>query len=53
LAKQSSDILQGKMPPVIRKIRAASYGLDINEIRPLIKNLWEAGLLETDKRDSY
>lgn len=49
----SADILQGKIPPVLRKIRAASYGLNLEEIRQVLKGLWEAGLLETDKRNSY
>lgn len=53
VARLSADILQGEIPPVIRKIRAASYGLDIDQIRQALKNLWEAGLLETDKRNSY
>ena len=53
VAQLSSDILQGKTPPVIRKIRAAHYGLDIDEIREVLKHLWQAGLLETDKRNSY
>ena len=46
MTQLSTDILNGKIPPVIRKIRAANYGLNLDEIRQVLKGLWEAGLLE-------
>ena len=48
-----SDILRGKMPPVLRKIQSAKYGIDIDVTRTLLVELHGAGLLEKDKRNSY
>lgn len=49
----SNDIVLGKVQPVIRKIRAAQYELDIAEIRQVLMNLYLAGLIEKDTRKSY
>lgn len=48
-----SDILSGKIQPVLRKIQSAKYGIEINHTRKLLKNLYEAGILEKDKRNSF
>lgn len=49
----SNDIIQGRIQPVIRKIKAAQYELDIDEIRQVLMNLYMAGLIEKDARNSY
>jgi hypothetical protein len=49
----SNDIIRGQMQPVIRKIKAAQYELDIDEIRQVLMNLYLAGLIEKDARNSY
>ncbi|MEE8058262.1 MAG: hypothetical protein V3T17_10565 [Pseudomonadales bacterium] len=49
----SRDIINGTTPPVLRKIRAAHYGLDIDVIRSILNNLYLAGVLDTDKRKSF
>ena len=49
----SNDIVQGRTQPVIRKIKAAQYELDIDEIRQVLMNLYMAGLIEKDARNSY
>lgn len=48
-----SDILSGKVPPVLRKIVAAKYGCENYIVRNTLKHLYESGLLEKDKRNSY
>ena len=53
VAQLTEDILKGKMPPVLRKIKAAHYGLDIDAIRRILKSLRSVGILEDDKRNSY
>ena len=52
-ARLTEDILKGRIPPVLRRIRAARYGLDIDAIRRILKDLYDAGVLEADKRRSY
>ena len=52
-ARLANDILKGNVPPVLRRIRAADYGLDIDVIRQVLKGLYDAGVLEADKRNSY
>ncbi|WP_427979223.1 hypothetical protein, partial [Agarivorans sp.] len=47
------DILKGNTPPVLRRIKAADYGLGIDVIRQILKGLYTVGVLETDKRNSY
>ena len=49
----SNDIIRGQVQPVIRKIKAAKYELDIDEIRQVLTNLYLAGLIERDARNSY
>jgi DNA-binding GntR family transcriptional regulator len=49
----SNDIIRGQIQPVIRKIKAAQYELDIDEIRQVLMNLYLAGLIEKDARNSY
>lgn len=53
IAQLTEDILKGRMPPVLRKIKAAHYGLAINDIRQILKNLRSVGILGDDKRNSY
>ncbi|MBL4783210.1 MAG: hypothetical protein JKX92_13290 [Porticoccaceae bacterium] len=47
------DILSGEVPPVVRKLRAADYGVDHSVIQQILKNLHAIGLLEDGKRNSY
>ena len=49
----SNDIIRGQVQPVIRRIKAAQYELDIDEIRQVLINLYMAGLIEKDARNSY
>ena len=49
----SNDIIRGQIQPVIRRIKAAQYELDIDEIRQVLANLYMAGLIEKDARNSY
>lgn len=49
----SNDIIRGQIQPVIRRIKAAQYELDIDEIRQVLINLYMAGLIEKDARNSY
>ncbi|BFM18704.1 hypothetical protein R50073_48870 (plasmid) [Maricurvus nonylphenolicus] len=53
LAILTSDILSGKIPPVLRTIKSASYGLNLDQIRTVLSDLHSAGILDTDKRNSY
>jgi len=53
IAQLTNDILLGRVQPVLRKIRAARYGLDIDIIRQVLRGLHSAGVLEADKRNSY
>ena len=52
-AQLTDDILKGNTPPVLRRIKAADYGLGIDVIREVLKGLYAAGVLEGDKRNSY
>ena len=52
-ARLTDDILKGNTPPVLRRIRAADYGLGIDVIRQVLKGLYAVGVLEADKRNSY
>jgi len=49
----TNDILQGRIPPVLRKIKAAHYDLNLDVIRQVLKSLFDVGILEQDKRNSY
>ena len=49
----SNDIIRGQVQPVIRRIKAAQYELDIDEIRQVLINLYMVGLIEKDARNSY
>lgn len=49
----SNDIIRGQIQPVIRKIKAAQYELDIDEVRQVLMNLYLAGLIDKDARNSY
>lgn len=51
--KLSSDILNGDTQPVVRRIRAAQYGLDLHEIKTVLANLYQTGLIDKDARKSY
>ena len=53
VAQLTSDILQGRIPPVLRKIKAAHYDLDLDVVRQVLRNLFDSGILEQDKRNSY
>ena len=53
IAQLTEDILKGRTPPVIRRIRAAGYALDVDAIRQVLNGLYEVGILEADKRNSY
>ena len=53
VAQLTSDILQGRIPPVLRKIKAAHYDLDLDVVRHVLRNLLDSGILEQDKRNSY
>lgn len=52
-ARLTDDILKGNTLPVLRRIKAADYGLGVDVIRQVLKGLYTAGALETDKRNSY
>ena len=52
-ARLTDDILKGSTPPVLRRIKAADYGLGIDVIRQVLKGLYTAGVLEADKCNSY
>jgi len=47
------DILEGRIPPVLRTIKAARYGLDLDIIREVLRSLRFTGILEDDKRNSF
>ena len=49
----TGDILNGRIPPVLRTIKSAHYGLDIGIIREVLRSLRFAGILEDDKRNSF
>lgn len=53
IQKLTRDIVKGEVRPVVRKIKAAQYGLNIDEIRQVLRNLYLAGLIEKDLRNSY
>lgn len=53
IAQLTSDILQSRIPPVLRKIKAAHYDLDLDVVRQVLRNLFDSGILEQDKRNSY
>ena len=53
IIRLTCDILSGQMPPVVRKIKTAKYGLQLSIIQQLLKNLHQIGLLEQGKRNSY
>ena len=52
-ARLTDGILKGNTLPVLCRIRAADYGLDIEVIRQVLKGLYAAGVLEAGKRNSY
>jgi|TARA_Y100000296_G_C5170596_1_gene257076 hypothetical protein len=45
VAQLTSDILQSRIPPVLRKIKAAHYDLDLDVVRQVLRNLFDAGIL--------
>jgi hypothetical protein len=53
IARLTADILKGHIVPVLRKIKVAKYGLNIDDIRQVLKGLFAIGVLENDKRNSY
>ncbi len=52
-ARLSQDIVDGRVKPVIRRIKASNYGLDFDEIKLVLARLYSAGLIEQDARSSY
>lgn len=53
LTRLTFDILDGKVRPVLRTIKAADYGLSLDQIRAVLRDLHAAGILDTDIRNSY
>lgn len=53
VAQLTSDILQSRIPPVLRRIKAAHYDLDLDVVRQVLRSLFDSGILEQDKRNSY
>ena len=53
VVKLSSDILNSNVEPVLRKIKAAQYGLDLHEIKQVLTALYQTGLIDKDARKSY
>ena len=53
VVKLSSDILNSNIEPVLRKIKAAQYGLDLHEIKQVLTALYQTGLIDKDARKSY
>lgn len=53
LAQLTFDILNGKIRPVLRVIKGADYGLSLDQIRAVLRDLHAAGILDTDIRNSY
>ena len=49
----SNDIIRGQIQPVIRKIKAAQYELDMDAIRQVLMHLYLAGLIDKGARNSY
>ena len=47
------DILNRQLPPVLRTIKSADYGLSLDQIRQVLRDLHAAGILETGIRNSY
>jgi hypothetical protein len=52
-AQLACDILKGDIPPVLRRIRAAGYGLNIDAIKHVLEGLYAIGVLEAGSRNSY
>ena len=53
LARLTFDIQNGKIRPVLRVIKSADYGLSLDQIRAVLRDLHSAGILDTDIRNSY
>lgn len=53
LAELTFDILNGKVRPVLRVIKSADYGLSLDQIRAVLRDLHSAGILDSDIRNSY
>ena len=53
ITRLTHDIVTGVMPPVLRRIRVADYALDVDVIRDILNSLYVAGVIETDKRNSF
>ena len=53
VARLSEDIVTGRVQPVVRRIKAAHYGLDLDEVRQVLANLYSVGLIEQGARNSY
>ena len=53
LAQLTFDIINGKIRPVLRVIKNADYGLNLDQIRAVLSDLHSAGILDTDIRNSY
>ena len=53
LAQLTFDILNGKIRPVLRVIKGVDYGLSLDQIRALLRDLHSAGILDSDIRNSY
>lgn len=53
LAQLTFDILSGKIRPVLRAIKSADYGLSLDQVRAVLRDLHATGILDTDIRNSY
>ena len=52
-AQLSMDIVNGNIRPVLRIIKRADYGLSLDQIRGVLRDLHATGILDTDIRNSY
>ena len=48
-----NDIESGEIDPVIRKIRSAGYGLSIEAIKEVLRDLHRQRIIRKDKRNSF
>ena len=53
LAQLVRDIVRGRIEPVVRKIVAARYGINLALIRETLDDLKRQGILDDDIRNSY
>jgi len=53
ISRLTKDILLGHTLPVLRRIKAEGYSLEIDSIRQVLGRLYDVGILVADKRNSY